>query len=137
MKYINLLFYRLPLFVKNCWNGFCGVIFVGTDITRNHQIVNNTSDIFTIFTTTCSRILDIIFFQHIITAGKMFKYGVFSSPYFPVFRQNTEIYGVNLCTQSECRKIRTRKNSIFEYFSRSTCSFVFVDSHQPLSLFHS
>ena len=67
----------------------------------------------------------------------MFKYGVFSSPYFPVFRQNTEIYGVNLCIQSECRKIRTRKNSIFGYFSRSICSFVLVDSHQPLSLFHS
>ena len=30
------------------------------------------------------------------TAWKVSKYGVFSGPYFPVFRLNTEIYGVNL-----------------------------------------
>ena len=41
------------------------------------------------------------------------RYGVFSDPYFPVFELNTE------CIQSECRKIRTRKNSIFGHFSRS------------------
>ena len=46
-------------------------------------------------------------------------YGVFSGPYFPVFGLNTEIYGVNLCIQSEYRKIRTRKNSVFGHFSRS------------------
>ena len=39
------------------------------------------------------------------TAWKVFKYGVFSSPYFPVFRLNTEIYQVNL-----------RKNSVFNTF---------------------
>ena len=33
----------------------------------------------------------------------------FSGPYFPVFRPNTDIYGVNLCTQSEYRKKRARK----------------------------
>ena len=43
----------------------------------------------------------------------------FSGPYFPVFRLNTEIYGVNFRIQSEYRKIRTRKNSIFGHFSRS------------------
>ena len=30
----------------------------------------------------------------LITAWKVFKYGVFSGPYFPVFRLNTEIYEV-------------------------------------------
>ena len=36
----------------------------------------------------------------------------FFCPYFPAFRLNTEIYSVNLHIQSECRKIRTRKNSV-------------------------
>ena len=43
----------------------------------------------------------------------------FSGPYFPVFGLNTEIYGVNLRIQSEYRKIRTKKNSVFGHFSRS------------------
>ena len=30
------------------------------------------------------------------TAWKLSKYGVISGPFFPVFRLNTEIYGVNL-----------------------------------------
>ena len=50
------------------------------------------------------------------------KYGHFSGSYFPVCGPNTEIYSVNLCIQSECRKIRTRKNSVFGHFSHSdTC----------------
>ena len=43
----------------------------------------------------------------------------FSGPYFPAFGTNTEIYGVNLRIQSEYRKIRTRKNSVFGHCSRS------------------
>ena len=43
----------------------------------------------------------------------------FFCPVFPVFGLNTEIYGVNLRTQSECRKIRTWKNSVFGHFSCS------------------
>ena len=43
----------------------------------------------------------------------------FSGPYFPAFGLNTEIHSVNLRTQSECGKIRTRKNSVFGHFSRS------------------
>ena len=54
-----------------------------------------------------------------VTAWKVTKYGVFSGPYFLVFGLNTEIYGVNLRIQSEYRKIRTRKNSVFGHFSRS------------------
>ena len=53
------------------------------------------------------------------TAWKVFKCGVFSGPYFPVFGLNTEIYSIDLRIQSECRKIRTWKNSLFKQFSRS------------------
>ena len=44
--------------------------------------------------------------------------GVFSGPYFLLFRLNMEIYSVNLCIQSEYRKMPTRKSSIFGHFSR-------------------
>ena len=47
------------------------------------------------------------------------KYVVFSGPYFPAFGLNTERYGVSLRIQSECGKIRTRKNYVFGHFSRS------------------
>ena len=47
---------------------------------------------------------------------KRSKYGVFSGPFFPVFGLNTEIYGVNLRIQSECRKIRTRKTPYLDTF---------------------
>ena len=47
----------------------------------------------------------------------MSKYGVFSGPYLPVSGLNTEIYFVNLPTQSKHGKIRTRKNCVFEHFS--------------------
>ena len=45
-------------------------------------------------------------------------YVAFSGPYFPVFGLNTEIYDVNLRIQSEYRKIRNRKNSVFGHSSR-------------------
>ena len=44
----------------------------------------------------------------------------FSVPYFLAFGLNTEIYSVSLCISPECGKIRTRKNSALEHFSRST-----------------
>ena len=49
----------------------------------------------------------------------MSKYGLFSGPYFRVFGLNTKIYRVNLRIQSEYRKIRIRKNSVFGHFSGS------------------
>ena len=49
----------------------------------------------------------------------MFKYGVNSGPYFPAFGLNTERYEVSLRILSECRKIRTRNNSVFGHFSRT------------------
>ena len=53
------------------------------------------------------------------TSWKVFKYGVFSGPYFPVFGLNTERYFVSIRIQSKCGKIRTRKNSVFGHFSGS------------------
>ena len=53
-----------------------------------------------------------------ITARKVL-YRVFSGTYFPVFRLNTEVYGVNLVIHSKYRKILTRKISVFRYFLRS------------------
>ena len=50
------------------------------------------------------------------TAWKLSKYGVIFGPYFPVFRRNTEIYGVNLRIQSGYSKIRIRNNSVFGHF---------------------
>ena len=49
----------------------------------------------------------------------MSKYGVFSGPYFPRFRLNTERNSLSIRIQSECGKIRTRKNSVFGHFSCS------------------
>ena len=54
------------------------------------------------------------------------KYGVFSGTYFPVFGLKTEIFSVNLRIQSEYKKIRTRKNSVFGHFSRSANVGLFV-----------
>ena len=42
--------------------------------------------------------------KHIYTAWKVSKYGVISSPYFPVFGLNTEIYFVNLHIPSDTGK---------------------------------
>ena len=53
------------------------------------------------------------------TAWKVSKYRVFSGPYFPAFRLNTERFSVSLRIQSECGKTQTRQNSVFGHFSRS------------------
>ena len=47
------------------------------------------------------------------------KYENFSGTYFPIFRLNMEICGVNIRIKPEYGKIRNRKNSLSEYFSRS------------------
>ena len=57
------------------------------------------------------------------TSWKVSEYGVLSGPYFPVFRLNTEIYGINRRIQSKFGKIRTRKNSVVGLFSYSELSF--------------
>ena len=43
----------------------------------------------------------------------------FSCPCFSAFALDTEGYKVSLRIQSECGKIRTRKNSVFGYISHS------------------
>ena len=50
---------------------------------------------------------------------KVSKYEVFSGPYFPAFGLNTERYLLSLRIQSECGKMRTRKNSVFGNISHS------------------
>ena len=50
------------------------------------------------------------------TSWKVSKYRVFSGPYFSVLGLNTEIYGVNLYSQSEYRKMRTRKTLYLDTF---------------------
>ena len=53
------------------------------------------------------------------TPWKVSKYGAFSGLYIPAFGLNKERYSVSLRIQSECGKIRTKKNSVFGRFSRS------------------
>ena len=45
----------------------------------------------------------------------MFKYGVFSCPYFPLFKLNAEIYGVNLFTPNT-RKYGPEKTPYLDTF---------------------
>ena len=52
----------------------------------------------------------------LITARKVSKYGVFSSPYFPAFGLDAERYGVSLRIKSECGKIRSRKIPYLDAF---------------------
>ena len=51
-----------------------------------------------------------------LTVWKVSKHGVFSGPYFPVCRLNTEIYGVYQRIQSVYWKIRTRKTPYLDTF---------------------
>ena len=60
-------------------------------------------------------------FEH-ITKSKVSKYRIISSPYFPVFRLNTEIYSVNVHIQSKYKKIQAINNFAFKHFSRSVFS---------------
>ena len=80
-----------------------------TMIKESHKVINMLS---------CIKIHKISPHNGNDTARTLSKYGVFSSPYFPIFGLNTEIYGVNHRIQSEYRKIRTRKNYLSGYFSR-------------------
>ena len=45
----------------------------------------------------------------------------FSGPHFPAFGLNRERYGVSLCVQSECGKIRTRKTPNTDTFEALFC----------------
>ena len=76
---------------------------------------------------TRSNIYDEAFFVKIVTAQGMLWRShwhcvkniciqIFSGPYLSAFGLNTETYSVNIRTQSEYGKIRTRKNSEYGHF---------------------
>ena len=67
--------------------------------------------------------------------AKSVQIRVFSGPYFPAFGLKTERYSVSLRIQSECRKIRTRKNSVSGHFSSS--EFLGSKRNNQKSNFHS
>ena len=46
----------------------------------------------------------------------MSEYGLFSGLYFPLFILNMKINRVNLRIQLKYREIRTRKNTVFDFF---------------------
>ena len=66
----------------------------------------------------------------------MSKYGVFSGPYFPAFGLDMERYGVSVHVQAKCGQIRTRKNSVFEHFSRSELGLASATHVMPLVSFY-
>ena len=53
---------------------------------------------------------------------------------FPAFGLNTEIYEVSLRIQSECGKIQTRKNSIFEHILHSVTQAKLFNSSTKIHL---
>ena len=51
----------------------------------------------------------------------------FCGPYFPVFRLNTEKYGVISPYSSQIRRSMGQKNSGYGHFLRRACSHDFID----------
>ena len=62
---------------------------------------------------------------HYYTTWKMANYGVFCGPYFPVFRLNTEIYGVNLRIWSKWRECGPEKTPYLDTFHAVLLSFLY------------
>ena len=69
-----------------------------TKISRNDVFFNNKRDSTPLKNTQCLKSVHI---------------RIFSCPYFPAFVLNTDRYEVSLCNESECGKMRTRKNPAF------------------------
>ena len=68
----------------------------------------------------CKKFTFDYFCQNMVASKwKVSKYEVFFDPCFPVFGLTTDIY----CIQSEYRKIRTTKTSVFGYFFRGGYSY--------------
>ena len=55
------------------------------------------------------------------TALKVSKYGVFSGPYFPVLRSNTEIYGVKSVFSPSTGKYGPEKTPYLDTFQAVIC----------------
>ena len=49
-------------------------------------------------------------YKHVFCLSTAWKVSKYAGPYFPAFGLNTERYSVSPRSQSECGKIRTRKN---------------------------
>ena len=71
----------------------------------------------------------VCYFSKPTTAWKVYKYGVFSGLYFPVFGLNTEIYEANLHTQSTLRQNTNQENSVFGHFSHSEQPHLYLASN--------
>ena len=77
------------------------------------------------------------FLTNLCTVWQVSKCGVFSGPYFPAFGLNTERYGVSLCIQSECGKIRTRKKlRIWTLFTQWWRLATLVGNYETKPRFH-
>ena len=128
-----------------------GSIYNKTTVRRLGMTVNNRHILSHIWNTVCKKVihkLHVLFrFANYISQRKLkiiIKASLrekcpntdfFSGPYFPVFGLNTKIYGVNLRIQSEYRKIRTRKNSVFGDFSHSVLLYNITVSLFPFSMY--
>ena len=66
---------------------------------------------------------------------KKSKYGLFLVRIFPHLDW-IQRYSVNLRIQPECRKIRTRKNSVFGHFSRSDISIRKYSAYSKLAVYN-
>ena len=91
-------------------------IFYGFFFKRNimHITIKNVSCHFFICT-------DLIMKQFSTICKKCPNLKFFLGPYFPTYRLNTKFCSLNLRIQSKSGKIRTRKNSKLDQFSRSGC----------------
>ena len=69
--------------------------------------------------TTASKLTEYFHITQKVHCLKSVQIRDFSGPYFAVFGLNAEIYGLNLGIQSEYRKVRTIKNSVFGHFSHT------------------
>ena len=70
-----------------------------------------------------------LFCQHCVISVRIRS---FSGPYFPVFRLNTERYGVSLRSQFECGKIQARKTSNTYTFHTVLVTLTLSDSFANL-----
>ena len=93
--------FQPPFYIYN----FCFKKIV-LEINENLKFQHSYGLIEVIFTNKQNQISNYIVLQDV----KSVRIGSFSGPYFPAFGLNTEMYFVNFCIQSECEKIRTRKN---------------------------
>ena len=93
---------------------------------------SNTLHFFTIFLIFYLLLQYLFFNLSFIQCVKSVQIRSFSSPYFPAYGLTTR----TLRIQSECGKIRTRKNSVFWHFSRSDTFYNLAHGTEyPTSIF--